>query len=887
MRRLCLFFVAAALFIVAAPATWAQPSTGLILHQRPDGVEIVWTADQASEPQRLLLYLTADTSPSPVLRELQDQPLNRPLALPSLPTVVVDGEPRPPLPSFAPEPPTAPLRLLGEGYRQGMRLALYEISPYYRAPNGPRQALRLRAFVAGAMLAPTHHQPAVGLSSAPLPDPIATRPAWTIDVTAEGVQEIDAHTLRSLGLDLELVAPAQLRLYRAGKTLPLEPVMSGTSGTSVTALRFYAPPPGDRWSASDRYWLTAEPGASLNLMASRTAQPLAGDVPAGITVSGTGPDEAPTIYESTLAGFDGDYFFRRQLDASAGAPVSTTLTITPTLPFATSGPMQVTFELATLVRHSGTHRLRVTAGNGWSTSLEWSGHGSYRADITLPSPTTVLTLTLDPISGIDRIYLDRLLYQAPAQINLTSAGAIFSGQAGLFAYPLTGIAPGSAVYDISDPYQPVRLHFSGTTFADNAPVSRRYLVTGSATLHTPLVARHNPVDVTTPRQARAIYIAPRALIGELEPLLVRRQAQGWSPLAIAVEDVYAGWSGGEPDPRAIRDFLRYAAATWSPAPEAVILVGDGSSDPRDYLRRGWPTLIPPYLAEVDPWLGETACEACFAQLDGDDPTTETLFQADLWIGRLPVKTAEELRRLVVKLLAYDQSRGAWQRHAVYLADNPDSSGDFAAMLDDTIGLQPPQTSATRVYYNPDGGEGRIADANLARQQALAAFNQGAGLLVYAGHGLQFQWAFTDFGVDEPFLLNVDTATDLRNGSALPVVLSMTCLTGAFQHPSFRGTTIDEALVLNPDGGAIATWSSSGFGVAYGHRQLLLGFVEALWSWHATSSPPLGHLVAAGYAELAASGEAPASLRTFLLLGDPLTPVAARPLYRVDVPLVQR
>ena len=884
MRRLCLFFAVAALLVVAAPATWAQPSTGLILHQRPDGVEIVWTADQSSEPQRLLLYLTADASPSPVLRELQDQPLNRPLALPSLPTVVVDGEPRPPLPSFAPAPPTAPLRLLGEGYRQGMRLALYEISPYYRAPNGPRQALWLRAFVAGAMLAPTHHQPAVGLSSAPLPDPIATRPAWTIDVSAEGIQEIDANTLRSLGLDLDQVALTQLRLYRAGRTLPLEPVIGGAS---VTALRFYAPPPGDRWSASDRYWLTVEPGASLNLMASRTAQPQAGDVPAGITVSGSGPDETPTIYESTLAGFDGDYFFRRQLDASAGAPVSTTLTITPTLPFATSGSMQVTFELATLVRHSGTHRLRVAAGNGWSTSLEWSGHGSHRADITLPSPTTVLTLTLDPISGIDRIYLDRLLYQAPAQINLTSAGAIFSGQAGRFAYPLTGMAPGSAVYDISDPYQPVRLHFSGTTFADDAPAPRRYLVTGSATLHTPLVARHNPVDVTTPRQARAIYIAPRALIGELEPLLARRQAQGWSPLAIAVEDVYAGWSGGEPDPRAIRDFLRYAAATWSPAPEAVILVGDGSSDPRDYLRRGWPTLIPPYLAEVDPWLGETACEVCFAQLDGDDPTAETLFQADLWIGRLPVKTAEELRRLVAKMLAYEQSRGAWQRHAVYLADNPDSSGDFAAMLDDAIGLQPSQTSTTRVYYNPDGGEGRIADANLARQQAFAAFNQGAGLLVYAGHGLQFQWAFTAFGVDEPFLLNVDTATDLRNGSALPVVLSMTCLTGAFQHPSFRGTTIDEALVLNPDGGAIAAWSSSGFGVAYGHRQLLLGFVEALWSWHATSPPPLGHLVAAGYAELAASGDAPASLRTFLLLGDPLTPVAARPLYRVDVPLLQR
>jgi hypothetical protein len=585
-----------------------------------------------------------------------------------------------------------------------------------------------------------------------------------------------------------------------------------------------------------------------------------------------------------LAGFDGDHFFSQQLNASAGAPVSTTITFTSTIPLASSGQMSITLELATLAKHSGTHRLRIAA-NIWETTVTWSGHGSYRATVNLPFPTTTITLTLDPFSGIDRVYLDRVHFTAPAQPTFTAAGAIFSGQTGRFLYPLTGASPGAAVYDITNPSQPIRLQFSSTAFADDSPTPRRYLVTGLATLHTPTVARHQPVDLTVPGNTRAIYIAPRAFLDDLAPLLSHRQIQGWSPIAVAVEDIYAGWSGGEPDPRAIRNFLRYVVTTWSPDLIAAILVGDGSSDPRDYLRRGWPTLIPPYLAVVDPWLGETACETCFAQLDSDDPTSETFFQADIWLGRLPVKTSAELRRLVTKLLSYEQSSGVWQRHAVYLADNPDSSGDFAALLEEAIMLQPSQTSTTRVYYDPDGGTGRIADANVAREQAFAVFNQGAGLLVYAGHGLQFQWAFTAVGISQPFLLNVDAATDLRNAPALPVVLSMTCLTGAFQHPSFRGTTIDEALVLNPEGGAIATWSSSGFGVAYGHRQLLLGFVEALWS---TPSPtPLGQLVAAGYARLAASGEALASLRTFLLLGDPLTLAAARPLYRLDIPLVQR
>ncbi|MFN3373504.1 MAG: C25 family cysteine peptidase, partial [Chloroflexus sp.] len=685
----------------------------------------------------------------------------------------------------------------------------------------------------------------------------------------------------ALGLDLNAVSPNRLRLQRAGLTFPLEAV---TMGATVTALRFYAPSPGDRWSATDRYWLTVEPTATT-LMATRAAQPQAGDQPAMIRVAGVWPSDPPTIYESTLAGFDGDRFFSRQLDALAGAPVSTTMALAAPLPFAASGPMTVTLELATLVKHSGNHRLHLAAAGGWSTTITWSGAGMYRATVTLPAPANTITLTLDPMAGIDRAYLDRIFFDAPAQTIFSVQGAIFRGQAGRFTYPLVGAAANAAVYDITDPQQPVRLSFTGTAFADDAPTPRRYLVTGTDTLHTPAVARHQPVNLTTPRNARAIYIAPRAFLAALQPLLNRRQAQGWSPVAITVEDIYAGWSGGEPDPTAIRQFLRYATATWPTKPQAVILVGDGSSDPRNYLGHGWPSLIPPYLAEVDPWLGETACETCFAQLDGDDPLTESLFQPDLWIGRLPVKSESELRDVVAKLLAYEQSSGAWQRHAVYLADNPDASGDFVALLDEAMAYQPAHTSTTRVYYDPAGPVGRIADAATAREQAFAAFNQGAGLLVYAGHGLQFQWAFTQVGIDDPFLLNVDTATDLRNAPALPVVLSMTCLTGAFQHPSFRGTTIDEALVLNPAGGAIATWSSSGFGVAYGHRQLLLGFVESLWT--AEPYPPLGRLVAAGYAHLAASGEAPESLRTFLVLGDPLTPVAVRALYRVDVPLVQR
>jgi len=79
-----------------------------------------------------------------------------------------------------------------------------------------------------------------------------------------------------------------------------------------------------------------------------------------------------------------------------------------------------------------------------------------------------------------------------------------------------------------------------------------------------------------------------------------------------VQAIYDAWSFGQISPDAIRAFIRYAAATWNRAPTVVTLVGDGTSDPLNYTKRDNISFIPPYLAMVDPWIGETACETCYA-----------------------------------------------------------------------------------------------------------------------------------------------------------------------------------------------------------------------------------------------------------------------------------
>jgi hypothetical protein len=203
---------------------------------------------------------------------------------------------------------------------------------------------------------------------------------------------------------------------------------------------------------------------------------------------------------------------------------------------------------------------------------------------------------------------------------------------------------------------------------------------------------------------------------------------------------------------------RHAAATWPQPPTAANLVGDGTVDPHGYSRPPTPNLIPPYMAMVDLWLGETACEPCLAQLDGASPLDDLL--PDLALGHLPVKSADELAALVAKLLRYETSPGGldWRSRALFIADNgveadgiADAAGDFAAMAEAGIGLLPACVQARRVFYDPwmDGTHAprldepwRLPDAIAARRATNAALAAGAGIVTYIGHSHHWQWGQT-------------------------------------------------------------------------------------------------------------------------------------------------
>ncbi len=93
---------------------------------------------------------------------------------------------------------------------------------------------------------------------------------------------------------------------------------------------------------------------------------------------------------------------------------------------------------------------------------------------------------------------------------------------------------------------------------------------------------------------------------------------------------------------------------------------------------------------------------------------------------------------------------------------------------------------------------------------------------------------------------------------------MTCFTGFFHHPEYG--TLDESLLRLDGGGAVATWSPSGLGVATGHNYLHQGFYQAVFGGGQTQLGPA--VLAAKLALYSHTQVYNDLLETYHLFGDP-------------------
>jgi hypothetical protein len=353
------------------------------------------------------------------------------------------------------------------------------------------------------------------------------------------------------------------------------------------------------------------------------------------------------------------------------------------------------------------------------------------------------------------------------------------------------------IWDISDPNQPRLLNVkkgmahklylplisrSGgaaqtavhqVRFRTDDAIGDRYWLQTEATYGHPASIRLRSSTVLKDNRigADAVIVTPKEFSSAAEDLATWHRAHGRRTLVVNLQDVYDEFSDGILNPKAIQDMLIWGAGNWTaPAPAYLTLVGDGHFNFKGYnpdLYGTAPNPLPPFLAWIDPWQGEVAADGLYGDLNGDNVP-------EVAVGRLAVNTPAEADTVVGKIVTYDETTRSqtWQKQALFVADNPDSAGDFHALSDEIVAGYLPQDLVVTKAYLPGSAPQQVADT---RKVILDWLQAGGWLAQYTGHGALDLWA-------GEMLLTTADVPGLTNGAKLPVVMVFNCLDGYFIHP---------------------------------------------------------------------------------------------------------
>lgn len=642
---------------------------------------------------------------------------------------------------------------------------------------------------------PLPNQPPTPPAGTPLFN-TAEYPAVKIYVDQEGWYHIPFAQLFAAGLEPNTDVRL-LHLYAEGVEQPLL-LVGHTAGypAPTDAIEFYGTGINTPFSGTRVYWLVRENSYGKHMVTAPAAY-TASAAPESFPFT-TIREDHTTYFAALLNGENNDNFFG---DLVTSDPVDETLTVVHRDTSSTA-PLTLTLALQG-VTDQQEHAVTVQFNGTNIGTLAFYGEilatQTYSVDPSLVLDGTN-SVTLTALEGDNDVSLvQSVQLQYPHTYTADSDWLKATANAGS-ELQITRFANATVrLFDITDPLNIVELsgkvssQDSGTysisaTVPAGQPYTRTILAFSQEQLSAPSsLAAYSPPNLNQQRSGADIVIITHPdFVSHLTPLVNFRTSQGYKVLQVTTDELFDQYNFGERSPFALQTYLQNAASQWQRKPQAILLVGDASMDPRNYLGFGDFDFVPTRIIETAAF--KTASDDWFTDFQ------QTGF-ATIPTGRLPVRTTSDLDLIISKIIGYEQgqSAGTWNSQVVLIADqNVDSN--FSSAVNAAAATLPSYLQTTQILTNG-------MDPSTAHSQIVNALNNGALIVDYNGHGAEQQWSFSDIFDDA-------SAAALTNGGRLPVYLLMDCLNGLFQ--DVYAETLAKSLILAPNGGAVAVWASSGF-----------------------------------------------------------------------------
>ena len=676
-------------------------------------------------------------------------------------------------------------------------------------------------------------------------------PAAKISVNSEGWYVVTRAQLAAAGFDPGSDART-LQLFAEGVEQPM--AILGQQGGYLTnngAIAFYGTAIDTPFSGTRVYWLVrgSQQGKRIPVSAGSGA-PSVESFLSSVTL-----EQRTTYFAALLNGPNADNFFGALVSTE---PVDQDLAIAHYDP-TSSIPAQLTITLQGVT--AGQPHSVTVAVNGSSVGvLNFDGQDNFTSSFAVQEgllQNGTNTVTLTALNGdSDTSLVQSIVLNFPHTYTADSDWLRASAPAGAHV-KISGFSNQQIqAYDISDPLNIVQL--AGPITFDNSGSSITLTVPGapsSATSHTLIAFAadqiSSPSAVTYHLQsslaeqrtgADIVIITHPDFASTVEPLVNLRKSQQHQVAVVTVDQLFDAYNYGERSPFALQSYLQFASTKWNEKPQSVLLLGDASFDPRDYLGLGDFDFVPTRIIETAAF--KTASDDWFSDFQNTGFAT-------IPTGRIPARTAADAALVISKIVNYERntSQGSWQQQALIVADQ-NVGVDFSSEADLATALLPPSLVATKIL-----ADGQSTTA--VSEQIFEALNSGTLLVNYTGHGAEQQWSFSD-------LLDNTSAATLSNGGRLPVFLLMDCLNGFFH--DVYAESLSTALLLAPNGGAVAVWASSGFTTAPPQAAMDQALLRTL---AANPSQPLGRSILTSKLKITD----PDVRRTWILFGDPAMRVA--------------
>ncbi|MBD3368345.1 MAG: type IX secretion system sortase PorU [Candidatus Eisenbacteria bacterium] len=518
---------------------------------------------------------------------------------------------------------------------------------------------------------------------------------------------------------------------------------------------------------------------------------------------------------------------------------------------------------------------------------EWDGYGTYTFETSgLPmregyNTYLVVVPREDDDHEEDYILIDwfELLYWRELVADAGRARFGSSGRTGAVEYLVDGFSDADvSVYRLDGKYDLTVVGGVATsaspngyeaTFVSEVADTASYEVVQDGAWLVPDIEIDAFGDLRTPNGADYLMIVYDGFYDEALRLAAFRQTAeggGFSVRATRLSDVYDEFSWGMIDPTAIRDYLKHTWESSDPPPTHTLLVGDASSDYRQYLASSTECYLPTHYSGGSYW----PAEFWFVGFDA-----VAGYLPAMALGRLPARSSSELSDMVDKITGYvtDREEGLWHNRAILVSDDQFKGAEAQSNCCEFFHTEqceelareklPFPLDRRKIYLFEYERDGTGINKPGARADFLEAWNEGAVLVNYTGHGSEIVMAH-----ENVFLY--DDAYSLENDSMLPLFFAASCRLNKFDQSTVD--SMGELFAKLASRGSIASIGSTRDSGASQNASLNRSFYSHMFGGQQTNATPVLDIGSSLQAAFSATSSWSNNTK-FMLVGDPGTVLA--------------